>query len=118
MLGLRVVTTIAHGVQVRECITDRGFLRIFVEHWHGALSYPGQAGTMKIRDDTYGIGEVQTLLPSGMANNVANSARDLPGCVGESELVTTCSWVETNWVYYGKLYHDLSLYNAEYLGTS
>ena len=108
--GLRFVTTLAHGVQVRECITDRGFLRIFVEHWHGDLSSPGQAGTMQIRDDTDGIGAVQTLLPIGLVNNVVNSATDLPGCVGESEQVTTCNLAYSDWVYYGKkLYRDFSI---------
>lgn len=42
-------TVQSHGVEVRECITDKGNLRIFVEHWHGNLATPGQAGTMKIR---------------------------------------------------------------------
>ena len=89
LVGICTINSVeSHGVEVRQCITDRGLLRVFVEHWHGDLSAPSVARTMQIRDDTDGIGVPQTLYPVGLANNVANSETDLPGCVGTTELGT------------------------------
>ena len=30
--------SMAHGVQVAYCELNNGYLRIFIEHWHGNLS--------------------------------------------------------------------------------
>ena len=57
---------------------------------------------MQIRDDTDGIGAkpVQTLYPVGLANGVYDSVNGLPGCVGSTELISTCNNPKYNWVYY------------------
>ena len=91
----------AHSTQIRECLTAEGNLRIFVRHWHGALSTASSAGTMKIRDDTGGVtGTVQTLYAQDVVNNVAVAS---VGCIGgtTSTLASDCSGEnQDDWVYY------------------
>jgi hypothetical protein len=40
-----------HGTQVRACVSPAGNLLAFVQHWHGAMSNTGSAGTMTLQDD-------------------------------------------------------------------
>jgi hypothetical protein len=92
----------SHGVELRDCITDEGKLRIFVEHWHPDLTRAGEAGHMEIRDDTDSPnGPISMLLPTGFINNVEDSETGLPGCAsGTSNLFKTCSNPQGNWVWF------------------
>ena len=78
----------SHGVETRYCITTAGNLRIFIEHWHGNLSSPSQAGTMTIQDLTP-IGQPQQdLIANGIINNVSWNQTHVSGnCAGG--LITT-----------------------------
>ena len=65
----------SHGVQVRHCITPSNKLRIFVEHWHGALTKISDASGMKWKKDG---GPEYDIYPDGYVNGV--DADNLPGC--------------------------------------
>lgn len=93
--------SMAHGVQVGYCQLSNGFIRIFVEHWHGNLTNVTQAGTMNITT-TYGSTTVtQNLTPTGLINNTAWN--NLSGCGSSISIIGTCAG-ESNryndWVYY------------------
>lgn len=72
-----------------------------MEHWHGNLTSPSQAGTMNITT-TYGSTTItQNLTPTGVINNTAWN--QLSGCGSSISIVAQCSG-EANryndWVYY------------------
>lgn len=102
LLVAEFVATVVHGhgTEVRRCITPEGNLRIFIEHWHGDLSDPGQAGTMTIQQNHLAGSPTTTLFPSGTVNNLLPGS--LPGCItGTADtLVTTCSQAYNDWVWY------------------
>jgi hypothetical protein len=90
----------AHAFQVGYCQLNNGYIRIFVEHWHGNLSSPGQAGTMSITT-TYGTSTVtQNLTPTGIINNRAWN--NLSGCGSSISIISKCSGANTynDWVYF------------------
>ena len=94
----------AHGVQVGYCQLSNGYIRIFVEHWHGNLSTPGQAGTMSITT-TYGSTSVtQNLTPTGVINNT--SYNNLSGCGSSISIISSCSGQANT-------YNDWVSYQAE-----
>jgi len=102
LLSLALLSSHAygHGVEVRSCITDAGNLRIYIEHWHGVLANAQAAGTMNIQNDI--TGEMSTLFPTGIVNNVdITNGGVLPGCA-ETTLVNTCNNPNPydDWVYY------------------
>ena len=98
----------SHGIEVRSCISTSGNLRIFIEHWHGALSSPSQAGTMDIEEISHVSGSpvTFTLEPIGLVNNVdIEIGGILPGCAsGSSIRNSVCTdkgfQGEDDWVYY------------------
>ena len=99
----------SHGVETRYCITTAGNLRIFIEHWHDALSSPSRAGTMTIQDLTTAGQPQQDLIANGILNNVSWNQIHVSGnCAGGSITteVSTCApgaWrpgkSQNNWVY-------------------
>ena len=90
-----------HAIEVRSCINTAGDLRIFVEHWHNDLATTAAAGTLDITNVVTGV--QNTLLPTGIVNNINLDAGGvLPGCASTT-LVDTCtpySGPMNNWVYY------------------
>jgi hypothetical protein len=91
----------SHGVAVYSCLSASGALRIFIEHWHGALSSPSDAGTMTIQDNI--AGGTITKLPDGIQNS--RSYTGLTGCAGggiptSASLCIGSAGTEHNWVYY------------------
>jgi len=89
----------SHGVQVAQCLTTAGNLRIFIEHWHGNIG-ASSAGTMTIRDDI--AGTQSTTSPVAAQNRVQLSG--LSGCAtGPPTSVSVCSSSANRyntWVYY------------------
>ena len=99
LLGGLVSQVHSHGTEVRRCFTPEGSLRIFVEHWHGAINSLASAGTMTIRQNHLSGAPQVTLNPIGLSSNTAPG--DLPSCnLNGDILVASCNRVENNWVYY------------------
>ena len=95
--------TSGHGVEVRQCLTQDGKLRFFVEHWHGALTSPSQAGTMTIGQSIDGAAETRLRKHAGgMINGLFSLSQTGWGCKNDEApaIVTTCNNSKGNWVYY------------------
>lgn len=100
--ALLVKRTNAHGVEVRQCVSADGTsINFYVEHWHGPLSSPAQAGTMTIQEGSTQV----TKIPDGVLNNYDDTRTDqdwdcLGGVGAIPAVVTTCNNPQNNWVYY------------------
>lgn len=101
LLFIPLSKSMAHGVQVGYCQLSNGYIRIFVEHWHGDLSSPSDAGTMSITT-TYGSTTVTAnLTPTGVINNTTYN--NLSGCGSNINIISQCSGeanANNDWVYY------------------
>lgn len=90
----------SHGTEVRWCITTEIKLRIFVEHWHNALTSANQAGQMTLQD-TDGFGD--TIYPDSFINNIAAADLHTYGC-REPQTVQASKCTEqaaqNDWVYF------------------
>ena len=99
---LASLATFAHGVQVAYTVMPNGFVRIYVEHWHGALSAASLVNNGMNITTTYGANIItQNLDATGAINNTlinnlpkgSNGIIALGGCAGQMN-------VNNNWAYY------------------
>ena len=102
LFGTLLTKVHSHAVEIRECFTNNGTLRVFFEHTHGNLTnttlFPTIPGSLEIEEDADGFISVETVYPSGLEDHPSD--RDaLPGCYGPSTLVNSCYNVTfNNWV--------------------
>lgn len=69
----------AHGVQIGYCVLSNGYIRVYIEHWHGDQTVQSFAGNSISVTTTYGSTTVtQNVDASGAVNNTAWN--NLPGC--------------------------------------
>lgn len=92
----------AHGVQVVYRVLPSGFIRIYVEHWHGDQTAGSLVNNGMSITTTYGTTTItQNLNPTGAVNNTAWN--NLPGGGSALTVLRTCSG-EANryndWAYY------------------
>lgn len=76
----------AHSVQVGYCVSCAGYLRIYVEHWHGAAV---GTTTMDIELTINGVTTTVTGDPAGFISDTVKS--DLPGCATPITTFGTCA---------------------------
>lgn len=75
-----------HSVQVGYCVNCAGYLRIYVEHWHGAAV---GTTTMDIELTINGVTTTVTGDPAGFISDTVKS--DLPGCATPITTFGTCA---------------------------
>jgi len=79
----------AHGNQVAYCVMPNGYVRVYVEHWHGDLDVHGLVGNGMSITTTYGITTVtQSMDPSGGVVNT--TVNNLPDGGSGVIVVSTC----------------------------
>lgn len=76
----------AHSVQVGYCVNCAGYLRIYVEHWHGAAV---GTTTMDIQLTINGVSTTVTGDPAGFISDTVKG--DLPGCATPITTFGTCA---------------------------
>src|ERR1700741_2817251 len=76
----------AHSVQVGYCVNCAGYLRIYVEHWHGVAV---GTTTMDIELTINGVTTTVTGDPAGFISDTVKS--DLPGCATPITTFGTCA---------------------------
>lgn len=97
-----IQTASAHGVQIGYCQLPNGYLRVYVEHWHGDLS-ANQVSNAPISVTTTigGNSSTATYYGDGVINNTTRS--NLPGCGSNINILYGCS-NEANtyndWIYW------------------
>jgi hypothetical protein len=95
LLALLFVCQLAHvsghGVQIASCETESGYLRIFVEHWHGIYVVPS-AITLIVTAD--GLSSSVTLPPNGLL--VDTPLGSLPGCKAGTSAYVDSVCIEAN----------------------
>src|SRR5688572_6763142 len=91
LLMLIAVTGFAHGNQVAYCVLSNGFIRVYIEHWHGDYGTVANiAGNTINVTTTYGTTTVsQNVNPSGIADNT--TVNNLPGCNSNINVLTGCT---------------------------
>ena len=95
--------SMAHGVQVAYCELNNGYLRIFIEHWHGNLSIGslGSNDNMQIQTTVNGSSSTQTINPTGTINNTTKN--NISSCGSSISILSACSGSANSyndWVYY------------------
>jgi hypothetical protein len=99
LLGFQTVS--AHAVQVGYVILPNGFIRVYIEHWHGALTEAQLQGNGMSITTTYGNTTVtQNVDPTGAFNNVAWN--NLPGAGANIIILSKSSSANlyNDWAYY------------------
>lgn len=76
----------AHSVQVGYCVNCAGYLRIYVEHWHGTAV---GTTTMDIQLTINGVSTTVTGDPAGFISDTVKS--DLPECATPITTFGTCA---------------------------
>lgn len=92
----------AHGVQVAYGTTPTGFVRIYIEHWHGALS-PGNLGTNDNINVTVTTGTGSSSFNVNVSGTVNNSTlANLPGLTAAPVVLSAgpSANTERNWGYW------------------
>ncbi len=92
----------AHGVQVAYGTTPTGFVRIYIEHWHGALA-PGNLGANDNINVSVTAGAVTNSLNVNVSGTVNNTTlANLPGLTAAPIVLSTGSRANTerNWGYW------------------
>ncbi|MBC7368224.1 MAG: HYR domain-containing protein [Undibacterium sp.] len=81
----------AHGVQVAYGTTPTGFVRIYIEHWHGdeTVAALGATNNINVTVNTGTTSSTFNVNVSGTVNNT--SVGNLPGLVGPIKIVGTTS---------------------------
>ena len=79
----------AHGVQVGYGTTPTGFVRVYIKHWHGALSPSslGPSDNINVTVTTASGASTFNVNASGTVNNT--QAASLPGLVGPITMLVT-----------------------------
>jgi hypothetical protein len=102
--GILLLTTqtFAHGVQVGYCVMPSGYVRIYLEHWHGDQTTASLMGNGMSITTSYGGNTItQNLNPTGAVNNTGvaslpsggSGVTILAGCPGDAN-----TW--NDWAYY------------------
>lgn len=82
-------TLFAHGVQIGYCILSNGYIRVYIEHWHGDMMVHHLAGNSISVTTTYGSTTItQDVDATGVANNT--SWNNLPGCGSGITILQSC----------------------------
>ncbi len=93
---------LAHGVQVGYGITPTGFVRIYIEHWHGDLQKAnlGASDNINVTVTTASGTNTFNVNVSGTVNNTAASA--LPGLTGPITILSrgTSANAYNDWGYW------------------
>ncbi|MBU1761784.1 MAG: HYR domain-containing protein, partial [Bacteroidetes bacterium] len=91
----------AHAVQVGYVVLPNGFIRVYIEHWHGDQTTGSLAGNGMSITTTYGTTTVtQNVNPTGAVNNTAWN--QLPGA-GSNIIIlhkTSSANYYNDWAYY------------------
>lgn len=92
----------SHGNQVAYCVMPNGFIRIYIEHWHGDLDVNGLVGNGMNITTTYGSTTItQDLNPTGgIVNTTVNN---LPNGGSGVTVIATCPGganMYNDWAYY------------------
>lgn len=101
LLSLTSFKASAHSVQVGYVILPNGFIRVYIEHWHGDLSTAQLVGNGMSITTTYGTTTVtQNQNPTGAFNNTAWN--NLPGAGANIIILATSSGSNryNDWAYY------------------
>lgn len=102
LLAFPVAKSLAHGVQVGYCQLSNGFIRIYVEHWHGDQTPESLVNNGMSITTTYGSTSVtQNLNPSGSINNTPYN--QLSGCGSGINILSACSNLANtynDWAYF------------------
>ncbi|MDB5122453.1 MAG: hypothetical protein JWP94_582 [Mucilaginibacter sp.] len=99
LIGFQTVS--AHAVQVGYVILPNGFIRVYIEHWHGALSEAGLQGNGMSITTTYGSTTItQNVNPTGAFNGYAWN--NLPGAGTKIIILAKTSYsnMYNDWAYY------------------
>lgn len=91
----------AHAVQVGYVVLPNGFIRVYIEHWHGALSTSQLVGNGMSITTTYGSTTVtQNVNPTGAFNGY--NWNNLPGAGTNIIILATSGSAnrQNNWAYY------------------
>ncbi|RME89851.1 MAG: HYR domain-containing protein, partial [Candidatus Hydrogenedentota bacterium] len=92
----------SHGVQIAYTILNNGFVRVYIEHWHGPLNASSLVNNGMTITTSYGSTTVtQSLDASGFINTTTLSG--LPAGSSGVTVLGTCSGLANNynnWVYY------------------
>ncbi len=99
---LATASAFAHGVQVAYRVLPNGFIRVYVEHWHGAMTTGSLVGNGMSITTTYGSTSLtQNINPTGAINNT--SVNNLPGGGSALTVLRACAGeanTYNNWAYY------------------
>lgn len=94
----------SHGLEIRQCWSTEGTVRVFIRHWHGAaITDPLSAGTLKVRNNIDGT--VSDINAEGILNSQQPLDSSLTGCEGgvNTTLVNDCNNhkpTNDDWVYF------------------
>ncbi|MFQ5445971.1 MAG: HYR domain-containing protein, partial [Saprospiraceae bacterium] len=89
-------TAFGHGVQIGYCVLDNGFIRVYIEHWHGDQTVQSLAGNTISVTTTYGSTTVtQNVNAAGAVNNT--SWNNLPGCGASITILAQCPGEANNY---------------------
>ena len=90
LLLLSSLQVSAHGNQVGYCVLSNGFIRVYIEHWHGDLTLADLQGNTINVTTTYGATSInQNVNASGAVNNTAWN--NLPGCGAGITILSGCA---------------------------
>ena len=92
----------AHSVQMGYCVLNNGFIRVYIEHWHGDQSLASLNGnTINVTTQVGASTVVQNINATGFANNT--NVNSLPGCGSNFIVLSTCSGqanTRNDWAYW------------------
>jgi hypothetical protein len=101
-LMLLALPGFSHGVQCAYTVMPNGFIRVYIEHWHGDMTTASLQGNGMSITTTYGATTVtQNINPSGAINNTSVSS--LPGQGDAFHILYECGGyanVYDDWAYY------------------
>ena len=98
ILGAAHNNVFAHGVQVGYGTTPTGFVRIYIEHWHGANG--ATAGdTINVTVTTPSGSSSFPVSITGQVNN--STVANLPGLTGPLTVLGTCPGQANTWLDWG-----------------
>ncbi|GIV30679.1 MAG: hypothetical protein KatS3mg029_0030 [Saprospiraceae bacterium] len=92
---------LAHSVQVGYCILNNGYVRVWVEHWHGGEGHPLSAFTMEISQTVNGVTTTSVISADGAVDNTPWN--QLPGCGASINIISACpdhANQYNDWVYF------------------
>lgn len=91
----------AHAVQVGYYVLPNGFLRVYIEHWHGDMTTQSLVGNGMSITTTYGSSSVtQNVNPTGAVNNTAWNALPFSGTGITILGKTSQANMYRDWAYY------------------